>query len=129
NALERRRDIGARRRAAQRELEAAEQRLAAAEKRSGQSVAFTEVSLTLEAAAATPAEVELSYHVAGASWRPLDDLALEGERLAVTYLAEITQQTGEDWPAVELVLSTTRRGTHEQPPDRAPACIGGSTAA
>src|SRR5260370_1154731 len=34
-ALERRRDIGARRRSAQRELEAAEQRLAAAEKRSG----------------------------------------------------------------------------------------------
>jgi uncharacterized protein (TIGR02231 family) len=124
NALERRRDIGARRRAAQRELEAAEQRLAAAEKRSGQSVAFTEVSATLEAAAATPAEVELSYHVAGASWRPLYDLALEGERLAVTYLAEIIQQTGEDWPAVELVLSTTRRGVHETLPELAPWYIG-----
>ena len=70
----------------------------------------------LEASAATRAEVELSYHVPGASWRPLYDLALEGERLAVTYLAEVTQQTGEDWPAVELVLSTTRRGSHQTLP-------------
>src|SRR5258708_29469999 len=68
--------------------------------------------------------MELSYHVAGACWRPLYDLALEGERLAVTYLAEITQQTGEDWPAVELVLSATRRGVHETLPELAPWYIG-----
>ena len=120
SALGRRREISARRRAAERELEAAEQRLAAAEERAGHSVAFAEVSATLEASAATGAEVELSYHVSGASWRPLYDLALDGERLAVTYLAEVTQQTGEDWPAVELVLSTTRRGLHQTLPELDP---------
>ena len=124
SALGRRRDIGARRRAARRELEAAEQRLADAEERAGDSVAFTEVTATVEAGAATPAEVELSYHVPGASWRPLYDLALDGERLAVTYLAEVTQQTGEDWPAVELVLSTTRRGLHQTLPELDPWYIG-----
>ncbi len=67
-----------------------------------------------------PAEVEVSYHVGGASWRPLYDLTLEGERLAVSYLAEVTQQTGEDWPAVELVLSTTRRGRHQGLPELDP---------
>src|SRR5260370_32169362 len=123
-ALERRRDIGARRRFAQRELEAAEQRLAAAEKRSGRPVAFTDVSATLEAAAATRAEVELSYHVAGACWRPLYDLALAGEQLAVTYLAELTPPTRGDWPAVELVPSATRRGVHETLPELAPWYIG-----
>ena len=123
-ALGRRREISARRRAAQRELEAAEQRLAAAEKRAGRSVAFAEVSAILEASAATRAEVELSYHVSGASWRPLYDLALDGERLAVSYLAEVTQQTGEDWPAVELVLSTTRRGLHQVLPELDPWYIG-----
>jgi uncharacterized protein (TIGR02231 family) len=123
-ALARRRDISARRRAAQRELEAAEQRLAAAQKRTGRSVAFAEVSATLEASAATRAEVELSYHVPGASWRPLYDLVLDGERLAVSYLAEVTQQTGEDWPAVELALSTTRRGLHETLPELDPWYIG-----
>src|SRR6266851_3585326 len=109
---------------AQRELEAAEQRLGAAEKRVGRSVVFAEVSATLEASAATRAEVELSYHVSGASWRPLYDLALEGERLAVSYLAEVTQQTGEDWPAVELVLSTTRRALHQTLPELHPWYIG-----
>ncbi len=124
SALARRRDIHARRRAADREREAAEQRLAAGEKRAGRSVAFAEVSATLEAGAATRAEVELSYHVSGASWRPLYDLALDGERLAVSYLAEVTQQTGEDWPAVALVLSTTRRGLHETLPELSPWYIG-----
>jgi uncharacterized protein (TIGR02231 family) len=124
SALGRRREIGARRRAARRELEAAEQRLAAAEQRAGRSVQFVEVSAILEASAATRAEVELSYHVSGASWRPLYDLGLGGERLAVAYLAEVTQQTGEDWPAVELVLSTTRRGLHQTLPELHPWYIG-----
>jgi uncharacterized protein (TIGR02231 family) len=127
-ALGRRRDIGARRRAARRELEAAERRLGEAEQRAGQPTAFSEVAATLEAAAsggatseaAVPAEVEVSYHVGGASWRPLYDLTLDGERLAVSYLAEVTQQTGEDWPAVELVLSTTRRGRHQVLPELDP---------
>ena len=88
------------------------------------AVAFAEVSAALEASAATRAEVELSYHVPGASWRPLYDLALDGERLAVSYLAEVTQQTGEDWPAVELVLSTTRRGLHQTLPELDPWYIG-----
>jgi uncharacterized protein (TIGR02231 family) len=123
-ALGRRREIGARRRAARRELEAAEQRLKTAEKRSGSAAAFSEVSATVEASAATEAEVELSYHASGASWRPLYDLALDGERLAVSYLAEVTQQTGEDWPAVELVLSTTRRGVHQVLPELDPWYIG-----
>src|ERR1017187_2646248 len=123
STLARRRDIRARRRAAQRELAAAEQRLAAAEQ-SHRSVEFVEVSATLEATAATQAEVELSYHVSGASWRPLYDLSLTGERLAVTYLAEITQQTSEDWPAVELALSTTRRGRHQRLPELHPWYIG-----
>jgi uncharacterized protein (TIGR02231 family) len=124
-ALGRRRDISARRRAARRELEVAEQRLKAAEQRAGRSVAFTEVSATLEAGAATRAEVEMSYHVPGASWRPLYDLALDaGGTLNVGYLAEVTQQTGEDWPAVELVLSTTRRGEHQTLPELDPWYIG-----
>jgi uncharacterized protein (TIGR02231 family) len=123
-ALARRREIGARRRAARRELDAAEHRLDAAESRAGAPDAFTEVSVTLEASAAAPAEVDVSYHVLGASWRPLYDLTLDGERLAVSYLAEVSQQTGEDWPAVELVLSTIRRGRHQALPELHPWYIG-----
>ena len=124
DALGRRREIGARKRAARRELEAAERRLAEAEQRAGRPVAFSEVAATLEASAATQAEVELSYHASGASWRPLYDLTLTGEQVAVSYLAEVTQQTGEDWPAVELTLSTTRRGRHQTLPELEPWYIG-----
>jgi uncharacterized protein (TIGR02231 family) len=123
-ALGRRREIGARQRAARRELEAAQRRLEVAESQAGQAVAFSEVTVTLEAAAATRAEVEVTYHVSGASWRPLYDLALDGERLAVSYLAEITQHSGEDWPAVELTLSTTRRGRRDTLPELTPWYIG-----
>ena len=123
-ALGRRREISARRRAARRELDAAEQRLQDAERHAGEAVAATEVSATLEAGAATSAEVDVSYHVFGASWRPLYDLTLDGELLAVSYLAEVRQQSGEDWPAVELVLSTTRRGLHQALPELDPWYIG-----
>jgi uncharacterized protein (TIGR02231 family) len=122
-ALARRREIAARRRVAQRELDAAEERLAGAEQ-PGEPVVFTEVSVLLEAAAATDAEIELTYHVAGASWRPLYDLVLEGELLNVSYLAEITQRTGEDWPEVTLVLSTTRQGLRQTLPELSPWYIG-----
>ncbi|HEY1823112.1 MAG TPA: mucoidy inhibitor MuiA family protein [Trebonia sp.] len=123
-ALGRRREIAARKRDAQRELNAAVERLAGAEQ-PGQPVIFTEVLVLLDAAAAaTEAEIELTYHVTGASWQPLYDLILEGERLKVSYLAEITQETGEDWPEVTLVLSTTRQGLSTTLPELRPWYIG-----
>jgi len=121
--LGKRREIAARKRVAQRELDAAVSRLAGAE-RPGEPVVFTEVSVLLEAAAAAEAEIELTYHVSGASWQPLYDLVLDGERLKVSYLAEITQRTGEDWPEVTLVLSTTRQGLRQTLPELQPWYIG-----
>jgi uncharacterized protein (TIGR02231 family) len=122
-ALGRRREIAARKRVAQQELNAAVERLAGAEQ-PGVPAVFTEVSVLLEAPAATEAEIELTYHVAGASWRPLYDLVLDGEKLKVSYLAEITQRTGEDWPEVTLVLSTTRQGLRQTLPELSPWYIG-----
>ncbi len=118
-ALGRRREIAARKLVAQRELDAALERLAGAEQ-PDQPVVFTEVSVLLEAAAAADAEIELTYHVKGASWRPLYDLVLDGDKLNVSYLAEITQRTGEDWPEVALVLSTTRQGQRQTLPELSP---------
>jgi uncharacterized protein (TIGR02231 family) len=119
NALASRRDIAARRRAAQRELEAAEQQLADAEERSG-AAEFIEVAIAIEATAATDAEIDASYHADGASWQPLYDFALTGERLAARYLAEVVQRTGEDWPPVRLVLSTSRQGVTQTLPELEP---------
>ena len=126
NTLAKRREIASRRRAAQQELEAAQARLSAAEQGSAKpkQVAFVDVAVDLEARAAAEAEIDLTYHVSGASWRPLYDLMLDGERLNVSYLAEITQQTGEDWPEVALVLSTTRPGQSQTLPELSPWYIG-----
>jgi uncharacterized protein (TIGR02231 family) len=126
SALARKREIGVRKRAAERELAAAEARLSAAEQGGGKpkKVAFVEVAVDLEARAATEAEIDLTYHVSGASWRSLYDLVLDGERLDVSYLAEVTQQTGEDWPEVALVLSTARRGLSQTLPELSPWYVG-----
>jgi uncharacterized protein (TIGR02231 family) len=124
NTLGRRREIAARKRAAERELGAAQERLRADEHGGAGQAAFVEVILDLEARAETEAEIELSYHVSGASWRPLYDLVLDGERLNVSYLAEISQQTGENWPEVGLVLSTTRQGQSRTLPELSPWYIG-----
>ncbi|HEX9063951.1 MAG TPA: DUF4139 domain-containing protein, partial [Streptosporangiaceae bacterium] len=113
----------ARQRDAERELAAAEQRLAAAQKQP-RGAEFTEVTAVIEAAGPVTAEVEVSYHVSGASWRPLYDLALAGEQLTASYLGEVTQSTGEDWPEVELVLATTRRGRFDELPELRPWYVG-----
>lgn len=57
--------------------------------------------------------VELTYVVSGAGWTPLYDLRLAENgaspaSLEVGYLAQVTQQSGEDWPDVALALSTAR---------------------
>ena len=62
----------------------------------------------LEVSGAGEFSLELTYVVTGASWRPLYDLWLDDSGLNMTYLAEVAQNTGEDWPGVALTLSTAR---------------------
>jgi uncharacterized protein (TIGR02231 family) len=124
NVLAKKRDVARRKLQAQRELEAAVERLSAAETHKGHPVVSIEVMALIEATQAAPADVEVTYHVAGASWQPLYDLLLNGELLTVSYLAEITQQTGENWPEVALVLSTTRQGLRQTLPELSPWYIG-----
>src|SRR6185436_14172619 len=65
------------------------------------------VTVELEVSAAGDFELELMYMVNGAGWMALYDLRLaEGGNLEVAYLAQVTQNTGEDWPDVALTLST-----------------------
>lgn len=62
----------------------------------------------IEAPAAGELELELTYAVTGAGWTPLYDLRLLDSELDLTYLAQVAQNTGEDWPDVALTLSTAR---------------------
>jgi uncharacterized protein (TIGR02231 family) len=56
------------------------------------------------------AEIALSYVVRGPSWTPVYDIRVDSEKrqLSISYNAYITQNTGEDWSAVRLSLSTAR---------------------
>ena len=74
----------------------------------------------LEVLAAGELEVELTYVVTGASWEPLYDLRLSETGLELSYLAEVSQNTGEDWPAVSLGLSTARPALALTIPELAP---------
>ena len=68
----------------------------------------TTATVEVEVTAAGDLAVELTYVVQPAGWQPLYDLRLTAGGLALTYLAEVTQSTGEDWTGVSLTLSTAR---------------------
>ncbi len=66
--------------------------------------------------------LEVSYSVDRASWQPLYDLRVDTQTklLQLDYLAEVTQNTGEDWADVALILSTAKPGLGTLPPKLSP---------
>ncbi|MFN6536849.1 MAG: mucoidy inhibitor MuiA family protein [Nostoc sp. EkiNYC01] len=63
-------------------------------------------------------ELEVSYLVNRASWTPLYDLRFSttSDIVHLSYLAEITQSSGEDWIGASLTLSTAKPGLGTLPP-------------
>jgi uncharacterized protein (TIGR02231 family) len=62
----------------------------------------------VEVLAAGELEIELTYVATGASWQALYDIRLANAGLEVNYLAQVAQNTGEDWLGVAFALSTAR---------------------
>jgi uncharacterized protein (TIGR02231 family) len=74
-------------------------------------------TIEIQVSTAGDLNIELTYVVSNAGWMPLYDLRLtEGEKsdqsneatVEIGYLAQITQRSGEDWPGVQMTLSTAR---------------------
>jgi uncharacterized protein (TIGR02231 family) len=67
-------------------------------------------------------QLEVTYLVYCASWTPLYDLRVQTEQkcLQLSYFAEITQTTGEDWANVNLTLSTAKPSLGTLPPKLEP---------
>lgn len=65
-------------------------------------------TVEVEVSRAGEFDLELTYVVMHAAWQPLYDLRLVDGGLEVNYLAQVTQNTGEDWPNVALSLSTAQ---------------------
>ncbi|MBD2594606.1 mucoidy inhibitor MuiA family protein [Nostoc spongiaeforme FACHB-130] len=76
----------------------------------------------IEVAGAGEFELEVSYIVNRAGWTPLYDLRVDSASQSVnlSYLAEVTQNTGEDWQDVALTLSTAKPGLGTLPPKLEP---------
>ena len=64
--------------------------------------------------------IKLNYLVSNATWKPQYKLRAATKALdpvVVEYLASVTQQTGEEWPGVNLILSTAQPLLNAAPPD------------
>ncbi len=71
-----------------------------------------QVAVGLEMTGPGDVELEVRYNVLRCRWAPIYDIRLTSADgptdLRLTYLAEVTQSTGEDWDGVSLLLSTAR---------------------
>ncbi|HLG36318.1 MAG TPA: mucoidy inhibitor MuiA family protein [Bacteroidia bacterium] len=66
------------------------------------------VVVTVSAKERTTVNLELTYYVPNAGWKPMYDLRAKDSSspLSVNFKADIFQSTGEDWDDVKLTLST-----------------------
>ncbi len=85
----------------------------------------TAVTVTVEAASSTTAELVVSYGVGGVSWQPRYDLEYKDDELRIHYLAEVTQSSGEEWEGVELVFTTARPDEMVPPPSNEALYLSG----
>ncbi|HKP52403.1 MAG TPA: mucoidy inhibitor MuiA family protein [Chloroflexia bacterium] len=112
----RRREIALQRRKLAREIEALQSKLSPR----WDTNERISLNVAVEATEETDLDLDLIYSVTNASWEPLYDIRLVENKVAVTYLANIRQQTGEDWPAVTLSLSTARPAISSTIPELRP---------
>lgn len=78
--------------------------------------------ITLDKTDAVAGKVRLNYLVNSANWRPQYKLRAAGnakdqDPITLEYLAEIVQQSGEDWGNVDVVLSTAEPLLNASPPE------------
>lgn len=80
------------------------------------------IIVAIEARQTVSSPVRLSYIVDRANWYPTYDIRFTGtgKPLAVTFKANISQQTGIDWKDVNLVLSTAQTDISAQIPGLSP---------
>lgn len=97
------------------------------ELQSARPLARYQAMIEVETNAACTFRPNLSYVVTRAGWQPLYDVRLveNGSRqLELSYLAQITNQSGQDWNEVNLSVSTARPALNQRKPELKPWYIG-----
>jgi uncharacterized protein (TIGR02231 family) len=84
-----------------------------------------QVEVQVEVPIAGEYDLSLSYLIGNASWEPVYDLRVDSDQQQVElfYKANVRQNTGEDWPDVQLVLSTARPSRGANPPEARPQFV------
>jgi len=79
-----------------------------AELNKGASTATSNILVTVSSKAALQTDFTLSYVVHNASWFPTYDVRAKNVNspISVSYKANVSQQSGEDWKNIKLTLST-----------------------
>ena len=79
-------------------------------------------AISLTAFEAGQATIQLTYLVTNASWEPTYNVraSLNESVAQIEYDASITQQTGENWDGVSLILSTAQPAVAANPPPLTP---------
>jgi hypothetical protein len=79
-----------------------------AELNKGASTATSNILVTVSSKASLQTEFTLSYVVHNASWFPTYDVRAKNVNspISISYKANVSQQSGEDWKSIRLTLST-----------------------
>eukprot|EP01117_Protostelium_nocturnum_P007107 TRINITY_DN2546_c0_g1_i3.p1 TRINITY_DN2546_c0_g1~~TRINITY_DN2546_c0_g1_i3.p1 ORF type:complete len:545 (-),score=161.69 TRINITY_DN2546_c0_g1_i3:45-1679(-) len=79
---------------------------------------YTEVVVALEASEETDVVLEVSYLTRAANWKASYDVRVNSENksLEASYYGNITNNSGEDWNDVNVILSTAKPGVGGAPP-------------
>src|SRR5579863_8937119 len=74
----------------------------------GSSTATSNILVTVSSKAALQTEFTLNYVVHNASWFPTYDIRAKNVNspISISYKANVSQQSGEDWKNIKLTLST-----------------------
>jgi uncharacterized protein (TIGR02231 family) len=117
-AQARKRELAKQRRELARQIEALQARLDQIQH--GNHQERRSIVVSVEATQETSIDLEVIYVARGASWEPNYDIRLEQGDVVLTYLAQVRQHTGEDWPEVQLALSTARPAVNATIPELHP---------
>ncbi|GAB4468339.1 MAG: DUF4139 domain-containing protein [Anaerolineae bacterium] len=116
--LERRRQIARQRADLAKQIEALEHQLKELQRKRDRFRRSIHVDVEVDAAGEF--DLSVDYLIGDASWQPQYDIRLADGEITLSYLASVTQRTGEDWPEVALLLSTARPAISGTLPEPAP---------
>lgn len=104
------------------ELQRYDRQIADIRKSKGVSDATSNILVTVSAKAALQSLFTLTYLVNNASWYPTYDIRAKNVNspITISYKANVTQQSGEEWKNVKLTLSTGNPTISGSKPDLTP---------